>query len=258
MKKSNENVQWIEKLSELNDLEITKSKLLTAIFMKTVQRVMDRKMQALEANFEEQAEFYGQDLSDYQEIYDEIRAKYEEQLTQIINQYNQLFMNMQLELQEAECNQKIAITNFKKSSDIKTEAKGVSKKQLVKEYQKKMLACLQKKDNYDVIIEECEKELTQCASQAERKLNSLFGDKGSQISLKEEGMFAKFLNKIKNIFTGKTKFHTYCIEPIHVELEMRENKLPDVMKSIYQEMIYFVAKMRQAKEETNAIFENMK
>lgn len=258
MKKSNENVLWIEKLTELNDLEITKTKILTAIFMRTVQRVMDRKMQALEADFEEQAEFYGQDLEDYEDVYAEIRTKYEDQLIQIMNQYNKLFMNMQLELQEAECNQKIAITNFKKSSDIKSEAKGVSKKELVKEYQKKMLACLQRKINYDVIIEECEKELSQCAHQAERKLNNLFGDKGSQISLREEGMFTKFLNKIKNIFTGKTKFNTYCIEPIHVELEMRENKLPDVMKSIYQETIYFVAKMRQAKDETNAIFENMK
>lgn len=258
MKKNNENVQWVEKLTELNDLEIAKAKILTAIFTKTVQRVMDRKMQALEANFEEQAEFYGQNLEDYEEIYTKIRTKYEDQLMQIMNQYNKLFMNIQLELQEAECNQKIAITNFKKSSDIKLEAKGVSKKDLVQEYKQKMHACIQKKINYDVIIEECQKELSQCAHNAERKLNSLFGDKASQISLKEEGIFAKFFNKIRNIFTGKNKFNTYCIEPINVELEMRENKIPDIMKSIYQEMIYFVAKIRKAKYETNAIFENMK
>lgn len=257
MEENNMNVLLMNKLRELNELEITKAKVLTAIFTKTVSEIVDKKVQSLESNFENQAQYYDQNLSDYQEIYDEIISKYQEQLNQIIDKYNELFVNIQLELQEAECNQKIAITNLKKSLDIKNEISDKAKKELIEEYTRKIVACMQKKSNYDIIIDECEKELNKCSSSVESQINSLFSDKSSQISLKEESGFRKFLNKVKNIFSGKAKFNDYVIEPMNVELEMMENKLPDIVNNLHQETIEFVAKMKQAKDETNKIFDDM-
>ena len=258
MEKNNRNVLLMEKLTELNELEITKMKILTAIFIKTLQEIKNKKVQSMESNFEEQAKVYGQDLADYQEVYYEIMNKYKDQIEQIIERYNELFINIQLELQEAECNQKIAITNFKKSFDIKLEAMSISKENLAQDYSKKMLACMQKKENYDVIIKACQKELEDCVEEAENKLNSLFINKAGQLVLREESFFTKLMDKIKNMFTGRTKFNTYCIESTNVELEMIERKLPDHIKQIRQKTIHFVAKIKQAKDETNLIFEKMK
>ena len=163
---------------------------------------------------------------------------------------------MLLELQEAECNQKIAITNLKKCFDIKQEILNKAKSEMIEQYNQKITACIQKKTNYDVIIEACENEIEQCKSQMQNKMNSLFSDKSGQISLKEENVLKKWIHKIKNKFTGAKKFNTYVVEPMSVELEMMENKLPDVVNHIKQDTIRFVAKMKQAKEENNKMFEN--
>ena len=259
MRKDNRNnVLLIEKLTELNEMEIAKIKVLTAIFMKTLQELKDKKVQSMVSNFEEQAKAYGQHLADYQEIYDETISQYEAQMTQIMDKYKERFIDIQLELQEAECNQKIAIANLKKSFDIKSEAEEASKEKLAQDYLRKMFACMQKKENYDLIIDECEKELENCIEEVENKLNNVFLDKSGQLIVREESFLTKWINKIKNMFTGKTKFNAYCIEPMSIELEMIERKLPDHMRQIRQKTVRFVAKIKQAKDETNLIFEKMK
>lgn len=257
MEENDMNVLIIDKLTELNELEINKTKVLTAIFMKLTKDIMNKKVQSLESNLEEQAKYYDQNWDNYIDTYNQILEKYQKQLSQIIEKYNALFINIQLELQEAECNQKIAITNLKKSFDIKQEITDKAKNEVVDEYKRKIDACFQKKINYDVIIEECEKELNSCAHNMEKLINNLFSDKTSQVSLKEEGVFKKIVNKIVNKFTGATKFNTYVIEPMNIELEIMDSKLPDITENIKNETINFVAKIRQAKEETNLIFENM-
>lgn len=257
MEENNMNVLLMDKLAELNKLETDKSKILGVIFVKTTKGIMNKKIQSLESNFEEQSKYYDQNLEDYSDIYNEIMEKYKEQLSQIIDKYNELYINMQLELQEAECNQKIAITNLKKSFDIKQEISDRAQNEIIEEYNKKIAACMQKKVNYDIIIEECEKELDKCASNMQNRINALFSDKSSQISLIEEKGLKKLIKKIKNKFTGARKFNTYVIEPLNIEIDMMDSKLPDITNNIKQETINFVAKMKQAKDETNQIFEDM-
>lgn len=250
------SVLLMDKLVKLNELEIKKSKILTAIFIKTTKEIMDKKVQILANSLEEQARFYNRNLERYEDIYDQILLKYKKQLAQIIEKYNIFYMNLQLELQEAECNQKIAITNLKKSFDRKQEMATHVKSEILEEYNKKITACMEKKLNYDVIIKNCENEIEECSIQMQNKINTLFSDKLSQISPKERSSFGNFIRKIKNKFTGARKFNTYVIEPICVELEMMDNKLPDILNDIKQDTIHFVAKIKQAKDETNQIFEH--
>lgn len=257
MKQRKKNCVLTEKLIELNELEAKKAKVLVAIFVKTTNEMIARKVQLLQSSFEEQAEFYDQDLEDYDDIYKEILSRYEEQLLQVIDQYNEFYMNVQLELQETECNQKIAMANLKKSFDMKQEIKGRGQKEKKEEYNIKLLACMQKKINYDRIIEECEKELNECAKRMKNKVNALFADKTGQISLSNRGSIKKAIHKIIYFFSGTIKFNTYVVDPINVELEMLENKLPDIINEIKEETIQFVAKIKQAKDETDKIFEDM-
>lgn len=252
MEEKNISVLLIDKLVELHELEIKKAKVLAAIFTKTTKEIMDKKLQALQCNFEQQAEFYGQNLERYEDIYDQILLKYKKQLTQIMDKYNEFYINLQLELQEAECNQKIAITNLKKSSDIKQEMDEQVQEEMLENYKKSM----QKKINYDVIIKACEDEIEECSIQMQEQINLLFGDKLSQISIKEKSSFGSFFRKLKNKLIGARKFNTYVVEPICVELEMMDHKLPDIINHIRQDTIHFVAKIKQAKDETNKIFEH--
>lgn len=247
----------IDKLKELNEVEQNKAKIITTIFVKSTQEIKEQKINSLENSILNQAKFYNQNIDNYNEIYTEILEKYTKQLSQIINIYSELFINIQMELQEAECNQKIAITNLKKSIDMKEKISNEDSKELIEEYNKKIDACIQKKINYDIIIENCEKELEQCSTIMLEKINMLFGDKSSQISLENESGFKKFINKVVNKFVGATKFNTYVIEPTNLEVETIHKKLGRLSIDIKNNTINFVAKIKQAKDETNKIFKNM-
>ncbi len=257
MEEMENNAILMDKLTKLNKLEIKKSKVLAVIFQKTTENMLDQKLQSLESNFKEQAEFYGQKLENYEDFYQNMIQKYKEQLLQMISSYKELYVNVYLELQEAECNQKIAITNLKKCSDIKQKLMEQANINKAEEYHQKVKACLQKKNNYDLIINRCEKDLENCVVHFEKQLNALFGDKSTQISLKEEGAIQKMFQKIRNLWSGKTKFNSYVVEPINVELDMMDSKLPDIVNEIGQKTLTFVAKIKQAKSETNRIFEQM-
>lgn len=110
---------------------------------------------------------------------------------------------------------------------------------------------MQKKENYDEIIQECERELSNCTEEVTKKINTLFSNRATSLILKRDGIFSKFLNKITNVFMGKSKFNTYCIEPIQIDLEMIEHKMPNILQEIREQTIHFVAKIKQTKEKAN-------
>jgi len=260
MGKNNINMILFDKLSELNKLEITRTKILTAIFIKTVEENVDRKLQALEENFYKQAELCNQDLLDYHDICSEIMKKYQNQLNEVIEQYNEMFINLQMELQESECDQKIAIIDFKKSFN-NNKANKYFNKYMKRENNRKINACIQKKYNFDVVIEECEKELDKCTKIVKEELNNLFGDQLCKMLPHKEIKGVKavggFFGKIKNIFVGKSKFNQYCIEPINLEIKVMEENLPDIKKNIYEQSIKTVSKIRQMKSKTKKIYNKM-
>ena len=94
MEKRKSNTLLMDKLVELNEVEIKKSKVLAVIFQKTVDEMQRKKIQSLDSNFEEQAKFYDQALEDYETTYQEMKGKYEQQLTEILAQYQELFVNL--------------------------------------------------------------------------------------------------------------------------------------------------------------------
>lgn len=247
----------INKLKKLNEIEQNKARILTAIFIKTTNDLKKRKINSLENSILNQAEFFNQDIGKYSDFYSETVEKYTNQLSQIINIYTELFINIQMELQEAECNQKIAITNVKKSIDIKNSLPKNVSIETIENYRKKIDACMQKKLNYDIIIENCEKELEQCSENMVKHINFLFGDKSSQVALNNDEGFKRFINRVVNRFVGANKFNTYVITPTNLEVETREVKIPVLSEEIKDKTINFVAKIKQAKDETNKIFDKM-
>ena len=256
MSKNKVNEDLIDKLVELNELEITKARVSAVLFKKTIDGIMENKIKTMESSFEEQARYYGQSLENYENIYNEIITKYREQLEQIFDKYTTLYINMYMELQEAECNQKIAIANIKSSYDI-IKNKEKSKKENIEEYEKKINACLEKKKNYDIIINKCEEELNECFNKIENQIDEIFSDKANLLYINDENFFGKMINKVKNLFVGKSRFNLYVIESLNIELDTIDGKLIRATNSIQRDTIDFVAKVKQAKEEINLIFENM-
>ena len=255
--KNNLEQMLINSLKELNQIEQNKSKIVTTIFLKTTKDIKKQKIKSLENSILSQAKFYNQDIDNYNEVYNDIVNKYTDQLSQIINIYSEFFINVQMELQEAECNQKIAITNLKKSIDAKKKLKKDTSLEEIESYNKKIEACIQKKLNYDIIIESCESELQKCSDNMVKQINTYFSNKSGQLILKDDIGVKKIINKLVNKFTGSSKFNTYVIAPTNLEVETLNSKLPQLSGDIRDKTISFVAKIRQAKDDTNKIFEKM-
>ena len=67
MEKREESAILMDKLTQLNELEMKKSTVLAVIFQKTTQEIKEKKMQDLKKSFEEQIKYYDQYLEDYEE-----------------------------------------------------------------------------------------------------------------------------------------------------------------------------------------------
>ena len=91
----------------------------------------------------------------------------------------------------------------------------------------------------------------------DKQIDIFFVNKSNSLIIREENFIEKVLNKIKNIFIGKNNFINYVINPLNIELEVIEGKVSNNYTTLSKDILSFVAKIRQAKKETNKIFEQM-
>ncbi len=253
MKELNDEI--IDKIAVLNELENQKSRIYVAIFKKKIDDIKNNKINELKNYFETQTKFYNQYIEDYTDIYNQIEEHYNNELSRFLEKYNEMFVNIYLELQETECNKMIAIANIKNSYNIKCEYK--DDENVIEEYDKKIKACIRKKSNYEIIISECENELNNLIKNLDKQIDIFFVNKSNSLIIREENFIEKVLNKIKNIFIGKNNFINYVINPLNIELEVIEGKVSNNYTTLSKDILNFVAKIRQAKKETNKIFEQM-
>lgn len=156
------------KIEELNKSEQDNIKVIVMLYLKNINQIKKNKLSLLRNYFLNQLEFYGQNLAKYQIKLDEISKKYEEYIDTVIDSYNELFVNIQLELQETELNQKIAVLNLVKCCNIKekilSDCSSCSfvKEYELKKYETKIKEFLEKKEQYDNNIIKCEENLKKC------------------------------------------------------------------------------------------------
>ena len=75
----------------------------------------------------------------------------------------------------------------------------------LKKINNQIIALLQKKVNYSVIVEECNARLNWCIESFEKDIQEVFENKFYQIELYKGSFFEKLRRKILNIFSGKKK-----------------------------------------------------
>ena len=242
------NMSLIEKLDELTSVEILKAKILAILFKKMTRKITEDKINTLKYNFENQAKYYGQNVDEYDNTYVEIISRYKEQLRQILNKYNEMYVNITLELQEAECNQKITIANIKNTFEIKERLQGKATDEIIQEYINKLEACIEKKKNYDFVIYKCEQKMQDCIDELEPQVNTIFAEKNEIVPIQDENNFNKIISKIKNLFSGKKNFNNYVIKPMNANLERIDGRLINITNIIRSKM---------AKDEINVIYDNM-
>ena len=231
--------ELMAEIRELADIEQIEIKLMASVFMNDLEKIKIDKSQSLKNSLEQQIVFYGRKPSEYNNEISAFIIQYEEQIEKIVKEYHTCYIAIINELQDSQCNQKIAIANMKISSDIGSSVK--------------VEATLAKKSNYEIIIQECFRQLTECNQNAINKLNELFPSKDNQLIVSK----LNIVQKIMNIFTGKNKVKQFVIDTTKEELNKLQAKVDLQVPIINDETIHNIAIIKDAEIQTQNIFKQM-
>lgn len=196
----------IEKnIKEFKAIEEKKSMIMLAIYEKSINQIKTQKFKEVEDYFKSQVNYYEQDELEYKEKIEQNIKEYKAQVEQLIEAYNYLYINTYNNMQKAINNQVIAMGNTVTLWNKKDPR-----------FNNKIMAVLQKKINYSVIVEECKARLNWCIENVQIDMNNIFTNNFYQMQVYKGGFFEKLKRKISNIINGKNKLRE-VIEKYEIE-----------------------------------------
>ena len=206
-----DEIEIFEKLNEnmqnLENVENEISMLQLAIYQKNIEKLKECKMNEIREFFEQQSKFYNQKSEKYEYEIEKNINKYKEQLEELINVYDNLYVNIFKIMQNAMNNQKIAIANIVTLTERLQKEKNTDEE--IQKMQNTILACAQKKLNYAVIIDECKARIKWCIENVQADINEVFINNIYQLQIYEDNIFTKIKRIIFNKISGKSKFKRF-------------------------------------------------
>ena len=226
-------------LRELTNDEQDAIKVASAIYQKSCEKIKNDKIESLNKSIVGQIEFYGKKKKDYSQNIEQISAKYAVSIDKIIKKYNTWYCAVLSKLQEVYDNQKIAITNMKAGIDKQNDVY--------------YIASENKFNNYEIVVQECKKQLDECKITVEDRLNDLFFDRDKSLSTGKANIFQKIIN----LFSGKTKVNNFVINALNVEMDELEKNVDIESEKMDEDIINQVAVIEDAIIQTQTIFNNI-
>lgn len=202
LKELDENVKNMEKIND----EL--SMLNFAIYQKGAEKLKEEKIQNMKNFFNNEAKRYSLNSDKFK---DEIQLnvnKYEEQINKLITAYDDMYLNVFKIMQGAINNQKIAIANIVTEIDKRDNNEDIDKAENINNI---IIACVQKKLNYAVIIDECYARLNWCIDELQKDLNEIFINNTVQLQAYNENVVVKLRNIIVNKIFGKGKYKKFLL-----------------------------------------------
>ena len=279
-----------EYIKELGEIEVIDQTLSLAIFLKKINNLIEEKMEKIENELNSKMSLYNVKNGKFESKKEEILKKYKLELNKVVEKYEDRYINIQLELQGINSNQKIVLANWQKILEEREEIikNGEQKQYLdrkkILEYKQentlssqefyecdrllkelinpmenietKANACIEKFNNYNTLIDECLIEANICEKEAidciEDVVKYQFNDKLAQISL-----FTKinnFINKIVYRFSGSSKFEKEVINKMEADLEKIQRENNEIINNIEYKSCHFTVTILHMREKINEEF----
>lgn len=220
-------IELEKNIKDFKSIEEKNFMIMLAIYQKTTEEIRNKKLKELDEYFSNQVNYYEQNIADYQDEINLIKKEYNNQIDELIEAYDYLYINTYKTMQQAINNQVVAIANTVTLWD-KNEQKSDEK------INKKMMAVIQKKVNYSVIVEECKARLNWCIENIETDMNSIFENKFYQMEIYKNRFFENIKRKILNLISGKKKL-------AEVIEKYNQNNLKEITDNNYFKKIGIIA-----------------
>ena len=281
--------ELIKNLKDLTELENINLKIKSAIFLRKIKDKIENAMKEIELRIDEEIKFYGQKIENYSEYKESLLKKYFNEVEKVSEEYELQFINICEELIENYANQKISIANCKKIKNlrdkyivsekyqeykkIKAKYKEDMDNSLTKadfeknmnllsdlinpldEFDVKMKACVEKANDYEMVIQACNQKLEECKQNSIAEINKIVSSKTTQLVVYENNnILSKIINKITNIFSGKKKLKINVIDRKEDEISILEIETNSAKSNVRENTIKFIEQLIGIKEDMDNKF----
>lgn len=275
-------------MQELSQIELNETQLLIAIIKKNITELIDKNMSLIESEFSSTCQVYSRNENELgaekKEILDGYRAEFEK----VASKFEEQYMNIALELQESQSNQKIAVTNMKRvldsknkylksseyaefikkieelekkrdNSEVKSEYDSITEylanvQDPVEIYNRKIDAFAEKYVGYCSIESNCIEKLTKVNEKIEKAISSVMQfDVGMLAKIEKKSIFSIF-SKLFNKISGAKKFEKNYIAKKRENLEKVRANIGSVVEEIENETVGIVYALDEYKTEINQAF----
>lgn len=278
----------MQSIKDMTELEVQELELRFGKFNSELKESYNSKISAIEENLNNQITFYGKTVEDCKEEKKSILDRYTAEFQKIYDLRKEQFFNIQIEIQEMQANQKIALANFKKIVDerrryINSEdfAEYMKKKQEFKSiventlkheefdrysklleeltnplefYQKKLVALVVKFDGYKALIEECEKKLEECINSSKNDFDEIVRFRNNSLATRKNNILISLFYKVTNKFIGNKKFEKDFIKKMNEELKDIEEANNNSINIINSQTVDLISKIEEVREALNVEF----
>lgn len=273
----------MDSIKEVTELEMSQVELTSALYLRKTEEKIKLGKESIENSLKSQASVYGVNFEKYKKRVQNVISNYEIEIEKIRAEYEFQFVNLQLELRETLANQKIALVNAKKITDMKKEfiesdkyKKFLSeKKELVENlnnaleksnydyyvnliknlvdpvetYNQKKESAMKKFNDSYALINSCEAKIKYCMDETYSEIDKIIKEnvENSLVIPKENGI-TKIINKIVNLFSGKSKFENK-IKQVENNMNALSSNVNEKIEKIRNNTIELVAEIQVEKEE---------
>ena len=234
----------ISTLNEISKNEINEISLLIAITKKSIMDLINKNIQQINDEFLEKCEYYGRSISEVNSEKVEILNGYKEEFNKIATKLEEEYINLALEVQDAQANQKIAIAEMKKNIDLKEKYTSSAK---VNEFEieslnKKIDMLAERYIKYCGFEEACLFELSGCHKKVENAINSVMQfENGKQLVVIEKRSILKVFSKLLKFLSNEKRFKKDYIEKKKKNIEKikisTNYKLEEIDKGLNDSLI---------------------
>ena len=197
-------------LYEMSSLDNKINMLKLELYQKYVKEAKEKKINEIVHYFEQTARFYGQNEKIYKIEIEKNAKKYNKLIDELIRTYDKFYLNVFKILENAISNQKIAIGNIVTATQkLKNEDNNALEREKIR---KIIIACAEKKLNYEIMVEECNARLEWCMENFQKDINEIFENNNTDIQIYDNSIVNKLKRKLMNSIFGKNNYKKFMKE----------------------------------------------
>lgn len=274
MNKQEVSTKLLRMIKELSQLETNEIELMLAIFKKKIKDRVNDYMRKISEDFSVKCEYYGKSHEELREIREEILGGYEREFSRISDRLQEQYVNLILELQEIQSNQKIALTNYKKMLDAKAEVESsreyisyknnfnnwIEKRELAKDqdavdkcdmallelknpviiYEEKIDSLIEKYGNYCGLEIECYRRLEECSNSVEMAIDSVMKYDLDWLDVpRKHGIFSTIKKLLNKVFSGG-KFEREFLRPTKEKIRTIRKNTDVLIENIRDNTVKYI------------------